>query len=238
MDFSDLETEQKLAWVQQRLGYWSSLMGGQIVTKSEDDQIELRTKIGERPTRVVVEYDMGWTEIQTKITNTTGVLVLNWDADKQPTDAAHDPEWDGGDEQVMFLAPGLYIEEYPDEAKAMWELLGRLPQPMVQEIIQAMPTRISYLKVDADKIELKFQPNFHELPDPSQLQWVFQMLDRIARHFESGQESVANKPKVYIAGQAANIVNAVSCPHCNTVVDLTQGSFCFNCGAALKPKLA
>lgn len=237
MDFSDLETEQKLAFVQQRLGYWSSVMGGQVVTKTDDDECELRTRLGERPVRVVVDYDTGWTTIQTKLANTTGVLVLSWDAEKQPNNAAHDPEWDGGDEQVIFLAPGVYIEEYPDEAKAMWELIGRVPQPLMQEIVQAMPTRISHLKIDADVIVMRFEPNFDQLPDPSQLQWVFGLADRIARHFEAGQESVANKPVLYVGGKAANIVNVVSCPHCNTVVDLTQGSFCFNCGAPLKPKV-
>jgi hypothetical protein len=237
MDFSDLETEQKMAFVQQRLGQWSSQLGGQVVTKSDDDQVELRTKIGERAMRVVVDYDTGWTDIQTKLANTTGVLVLWWDPDKQPDGNAHDPEWDGGSEQRMFLGPGLYIEEYPDEAKAMWELVGRVPQELMGEIVQAMPTRFSYLKVDADMIDLRFQPNFDKLPDPSQLQWVWGLVDRIARHFEGGQESVAAKPKLYISGKAANIANVVSCPHCNTVIDLSQGTFCFNCGAPLKPKL-
>ena len=59
----------------------------------------------------------------------------------------------------------------------------------------------------------------------------------IARHFEGGQESVAAKPKLYIRGQAANVATMASCPHCNTVVDLSQGSFCFNCGAPMKPKV-
>lgn len=237
MDFSDLETEQKLAFCQQRLGYWGSVLGGQVVTKTDDDEVELRTRLGERAVRVVVDYDTGWTKVQTKLANTTGVLVLWWDADKQPTDAAHDPEWDGGSEQRLFLAPGLYIEEYPDEAKAMWELIGRTPQPLMQEIVQAMPTRISQLRIDADMIEMRFEPNFDQLPDPSQLQWVFGMADRIAAHFEGGQESVSAKPKLYIGGKAANIANMASCPHCNTVVDLSQGSFCFNCGAPMKPKV-
>jgi len=136
MDFSDLDTEQKIAFCQQRLGSWSSLLGGQVVTKTDDDQVELRTRIGERATRIVVDYDTGWTDVQTKVTNTTGVLVLWWDPDKQPHDSAHDPEWDSGSEQRLFLAPGLYIEEYPDEAKAMWELVGRLPQPLIQEIVR------------------------------------------------------------------------------------------------------
>src|ERR1043165_1630239 len=132
MDYSDLETEQKIAFCQQRLGYWSSLLGGQVVTKTDDDEVELRTKMGERAVRVVVDYDTGWTKVQTKLANTTGVLVLHWDADKQAPGGAHDPEWDSGSEQVLFLAPGLYIEEYPDEAKAMWELVGRTPQPLMQ----------------------------------------------------------------------------------------------------------
>ncbi len=237
MEFSDLDSEQRLAFCQQRLGSWSGVLGGQVVTNSDDDQVELRTRVGERATRVVVDYDTGWTDIQTKVANTTGVLVLWWDPDKQPNNNAHDPEWDSGSEQRMFLAPGLYIEEYPDEAKAMWELVGRLPQPLVQEIIQAMPTRISYLKVDADMIEMRFQPNFDQLPDPASLQWVFAMADRIARHFEAGTDSVSSKPKLYIAGKAANIANMASCPHCNTVVDLSEGSFCYNCGAPMKPKV-
>jgi hypothetical protein len=237
MEFSDLETDQKIAFCQQRLGTWSSLLGGQVVTKTDDDQVELRTRIGERATRVVVDYDTGWTDVQTKVANTTGVLVLWWDPDKQPTDGAHDPEWDSGSEQRLFLAPGLYIEEYPDEAKAMWELVGRVPQPLMHEIVQAMPTRISQLKVDADVIMMRFQPNFDQLPDPAHLQWVFALADRIARHFEGGSESVASKPKLYISGKAANIANVASCPHCNTVVDLSQGSFCFNCGAPMKPKV-
>jgi hypothetical protein len=237
MDFSDLETEQKIALCQQRLGAWAGLLGGQVVTKTDDDQVELRTRLGERATRVVVDYDTGWTDVQTKLANTTGVLVLWWDPEKQPNDGAHDPEWDGGSEQRMFLAPGLYIEEYPDEAKAMWELIGRVPQPLMHEIVQAMPTRISYLKIDADVIEMRFEPRFDQLPEPSQLQWVFQLADRIARQFEGGSESVAAKPKLYISGQAANIATIASCPHCNTVVDLSQGSFCFNCGAPMKPKV-
>lgn len=237
MDFSDLDTDQKLAFCQQRLGAWSSVLGGQVVTKTDDDQVELRTRIGERPTRVVVDYDTGWTDVQTKITNTTGVLVLWWDPEKQPQDSAHDPEWDSGSEQRMFLAPGLYIEEYPDEAKAMWELVGRVPQPLMHEIVQAMPTRISHLTIDADGIAMRFEPHFDQLPDPVHLQWVFDMAERIARHFEGGGESVASKPKLYISGKAANIMSVASCPHCNTVVDLSEGSFCFNCGAPMKPKL-
>ena len=55
MDFSDLETEQKLAFCQQRLGYWGSLLGGQVVTKTDDDEVELRTRVGERAIRVVVD---------------------------------------------------------------------------------------------------------------------------------------------------------------------------------------
>lgn len=237
MDYSDLETDQKIAFCQQRLGMWASLLGGQVVTKTDDDQVELRTRVGERATRVVVDYDTGWTDVQTKVANTTGILVLQWDLEKQAPSAAHDPEWDSGSEQVMFVAPGIYIEEYPDEAKAMWDLVGRVPQPLMHEIVQAMPTRISRLKIDADVIVMRFEPDFHELPDPQHLQWVFQMADRIARHFEGGQESVAAKPMLYIKGKAANIATMASCPHCNTVVDLSEGTFCFNCGAPMKPKV-
>ncbi len=237
MEYSDLEEEQRIAFCQQRLGAWSGVMGGQVVTDVEDDRVELRTRVGDRATRIRVDFDTGWTDVETKLANTTGVLVLSWDADKQPTNAP-DPEWDDGSEQRMFLAPGLYIEEYPEEAKAMWELVGRMPQPLVQEIIQAMPTRISYLKIDADHISLRFEPDFHELPpDVSAVQWVFAMCDRIARFFESGSDSVASKPKLYISGKAANIANMASCPHCNTVVDLSEGSFCYNCGAPMKPKV-
>lgn len=237
MDFSDLESDQRIAFCQQRLGGWSSVLGGQVVTKTDDDQVELRTRIGDRPTRVIVDYDTGWTDVEAKIANTTGVLVLWWDPDKQPENNAHDPEWDGGSEQRMFLAPGLYIEEYPDEAKAMWELVGRLPQQMVHEIVQAMPTRISHMRIDADKLSMRFEPRLDQISDPAAMQWVFGLTDRIARVFEGGNESVASKPKLYIAGKAANVANMASCAHCNTVVDLSQGSFCFNCGAAMKPKI-
>jgi hypothetical protein len=49
----------------------------------------------------------------------------------------------------LEVGRGPYIEEYPDEAKAMWALLGRVPQELVQELIQAMPTRISQVWTQA-----------------------------------------------------------------------------------------
>ncbi len=231
-DYFFWEDAQKIAFCQKTLTELMPVLGGQIHIDRDDDRMELRTQLGPRPARVLIDFSSGWVETQLTLTNTLGVLVLSWDPDKQPKTQIG--PWDEDKQLRYFIGPGVFIEEYEEEAKAMYQVVGQLPQPLVHEILQAMPYRFTHLAIDASRIELKFKPEVHHLENPPQLfSMVFGMLDRIASAFETGQNAVAARPKVYIGGKPMNTLGPVSCPFCNTIVDTSQGSFCPNCGSAV-----
>ena len=233
-DYFSWEDEQKLDYCKRFLGQVGPVLGGNIHVDEDDDEIELRTQIGARPARIIIDYDSGWVSVEAKLTNTVGVLVLNWDPDKKPKQSS-DP-WDEDKELRLFIGPGVFIEEYPDEANEMMQLVGRLPPQMIQEFVAAMPTRFPRISVDATALKVNFKPEVHEIQNPPQLfSMVFGMIDRAGRVFESGQAEVSAKPRVYIGGKPADaMMGAMPCPYCRTICDPTQGAFCPHCGAALK----
>jgi hypothetical protein len=129
----------------------------------------------------------------------------------------------------------VFIEEFPDEANAMIQLVGQLPPQLVGELLQAMPNHFNRVTIDAASIKLDFKPEVDVLPDPPRFfPMVFGLIDRIARTFESGQNAVAAKPRVYIGGQAVSPGGPMSCPYCHTVVNAAGASHCPNCGAAIQ----
>lgn len=228
------DEDQQRAYCQQGLSSLIPVLGGQLHWNEDDEQFELRTQVGPRPTRVVVDLSFGGVEIHTQFANTVGVLVLHWDPEKQPKAPGGGP-WDDDGEVRHFIGPGVYIEEYPEEANAMIQLVGGLPPQLVNEFVQAMPNNFARISIDSSMIELDFKNEVDILPNPTQFfPMVFGLIDRIAQTFESGQNAVAAKPRVYIRGQAVNPGGPITCPFCHTVVNVAQASHCPNCGGAIQ----
>ena len=235
-DYFSWEDEEKLEYANAALAPLVPAFQGKL-KRVDDDELHLQGQSGDRKFRLKVDFDSGWMTLELRIANRKGVLSLHRDKDQASGAPPEEPdEWDEQDrrETKEFLAPHIYIEEYADEFAEMKQLLGTLPGNTLPEIAKFMnATQASRLLVDAEKLEVGFDPDYYKVRLDQLLPYAVQFCGWLAGLFEAGDQAVSAKPRVYIGGQAVTggALNLVSCQFCGGKVQLDPAGHCPNCGA-------
>ena len=125
--YSYWSDEQKVAIGHQLMHALQPILGGQVHHDTEEETIELRTQIGERLARIVLDLSWGSFDVEMRFVNTLGLLELKWDPSKEARDESQSA-WDQNAEVRHLVGPGVFIEEYANEAKQMIMLASRFPQ--------------------------------------------------------------------------------------------------------------
>lgn len=239
--WDDWETPQRMEFCKTQLEALKRSYGdeGKLKRRTGDDEVELQTTYQGRPVRVTIDYDAGWTTLSMKLVNRRGWLVLNYDSDKQPSMMATDGEWEDDQEEgqtTHIFAPGVYLEEYPYEAKPMIELWGTLPPALQQSMIGALQQGVvNGLNIDAYVIYSTTTEDIYEIRDlKGFIDQRFALFKQIADVFAEGNADLSPKPRVYIGGlpaQGQAVAAKVACSYCSTNYIPDDDPRCPNCGA-------
>ena len=224
------------------------LDGAKLKKLPDDDEIELRARIGGTPVRINFEVDMGWVRPEMKITNRVGTVELERDHEKIPQGRDPDDDWADEDELRVFVARGIYVEGDESDVDETLGSLGALPPALGQRLLGEMERlEMSRFHAFSDHMSVGFKPNNYEMADPVQhiLDGV-RLMKEMADALATGERDMASEPKVIIRGnvvidgvqvqptQSAHVAPAVSrvkCGYCSTLFVLGTASNCPNCGA-------
>ncbi|MBI5524760.1 MAG: hypothetical protein HY897_00345 [Deltaproteobacteria bacterium] len=232
------EDEEKLAYCRTQFGRTAKELGAQVKERLDDDEIWVTGKHDGRPYRVKTDVDMGYIELEMKIENRLGVVVVQYQAGEEESDSGDEgdrDEWDDSDgrEAKHFLAPKVFLEEMPDELAPMKALLEQQPA-VADHIKEVMPAqRIDRLRVDSDVLVVHFADDLVARDMVQASKAALATMGWLAGVFESGSSQVAEKPKVYIDGKPAAIGSSgalVTCKFCDQLVPLDARRRCPNCG--------
>jgi len=226
------------------------LENGKIKKLPDDDEIELRARIGGTPLKINFEVDMGWVRPEMKITNRTGDLDLERDHEKIPQDRDPDDDWADEDELRVFVAKGIFVEGDEPDVNGTLGTLAALPSELSQRLLAEMERlRMSRLYAFSDSLSVGFQPNNYEMADPVQhildgLRLMKELADALAK----GDRDMASEPNVIIRGHVeidgqrvestqgipqAAAIGRVKCAYCSTLFVSAAEPRCPNCGAPL-----
>lgn len=239
--WDDWETPQRLEFCKTQLEALKQAYGGEgkLKKRTSDDEVELQTTFEGRPVRFTIDFDTGWVTLSMKLVNRRGWLMLSYDSDKQPSMMHSDGEWEEDEDEgqtVHIFAPGVYLEEYPYEAKPMIEVWGTLPPDLQQQVVGALQNQtLTSLNIDAYVIYSSTNEDIYEIRDPKAFaDQRFSLFKRIADVFAQGDADLSPKPRVYIGGlpaQGQAVAAKTSCTYCNTNYVADDDPRCPNCGA-------
>ncbi len=226
------------------------LENGKIKKLPDDDEIELRARVGGTPVRINFEVDMGWVNPEMKIANRIGEIQLERDHEKIPQERDADDDWADEDELRVFAAKGIFVEGDDDEVNQTLGTLGALPAELSQKLLAEMERlRMSRFYAFSESMSVGFQPNNYEMADPVQniLDGV-RLMKEVADALASGGRDMAAEPKVVIRGHVeiggqvvaptegvhqAAAIGRVKCTYCSTLFVPAAEPRCPNCGAPL-----
>ncbi len=243
------DDEQKWALCEELLGELAPGIDGAKIKKiPDDDEIELRGRMGDTPVKVNLEVDMGWVRPEMKITNRTGELRLERDHEKIPQQRDPDDDWADDDELRVFAAKGIFVEGDEEEVNETMGTLRQLPGETGAELLAAMERlRITMVYAFRDSLSFNSGPNLQDMADPSaHISDLLAIMKKLADALASGERDMAGEPKVRISGAVeingqrieptaggfvAPAVERVQCEYCSTLFVLGTVSNCPNCGA-------
>ncbi len=243
------DDEQKWALCEELLGELAPRIEGAKIKKiPDDDEIELRGRMGDTPVKVNLEVDMGWVRPEMKITNRTGELQLERDHEKIPQQRDPDDDWSDDDELRVFAAKGIFVEGDEEEVNETLGTLGQLPGGTGAELLAAMERlRINTVYAYRDSLSFNSGPNLQDMADPiAHIADLLAIMKKLADALASGERDMAGEPKVRITGAVeingqriaptaggfvAPAVVRVQCEYCSTLFVLGTVSNCPNCGA-------
>ena len=172
------------------------LENGKIKKLPDDDEIELRARIGGTPVRINFEVDMGWVRPEMKVTNRIGEIELERDHEKIPQERGADDDWADDDELRVFVAKGIFVEGDESEVDSTLGSLAALPPELSQKLLTEMERlRMSRLYGFAESLSVGFEPNNYEMADPVQhiLDGVA-LMKELADALASGERDMARSP--------------------------------------------
>lgn len=260
---------RRTPWARRLKGYWDMadrnkwplcegllqdiaphLENGKIKKLPDDDEIELRARIGGTPVRVNFEVDMGWVRPEMKITNRIGEISLERDHEKIPQDRDSGDDWADDDELRVFVAKGIFVEGDDEEVDETLGSLSRLPGDLDRKLVAEMERlQISHFYAFSESMNVGFGPNNYEMVDPVQhILDAIQLMKSVADALATGERDMASEPRVVIRGNveidglrveptegvhAPHAVERVTCGYCSTLFVPAAELRCPNCGAPM-----
>ncbi len=235
IEFDDLESEEeKIQYLMDLLKPIAGKTGGQLRHVSKEDEIQCSGKFENRPFRLIMDTSTGGLNVEIKLNNTVGIMDISYDPEAEPTEDQADPEWETREEQRYFMAPGYYLEGYPEDLAESKRVLETL-DPAEVGTVTALMERLGIGWVNARDSFLNCGL-FESLFDPDEIFGIVLALHRYAAQFEKGGEQVAPAPTLIIGGVAVNpeLIAAMQiCPFCNSNVAVGKDRKCPNCGGGL-----
>lgn len=238
--WDDWDDPERMEWCKRQLEALKRAFGdeGKLKKRTSDEELELQTTYQKRPVRFTVDYDTGWLTITTKFVNRRGWFMVQYDADKNAPVPGADDGWEDDEEEgqtVHVFAPGVYLEEFPYEAKPMIKLFSELAPPTQELIIKSLRLkRFDRIAVDAFSISGGTDESLHEVRDLEAFcRERFDTFHQIAEDFGAGETDVQPKPRVYINGRPAQAqaTAKVKCAYCATHYVADDDPRCPSCGA-------
>ena len=256
-------------WARRLKGYWDmddpakwplceELLGdiaphldsGKIKKIPDDDEIELRGRIGGTPVKINFEVDMGWVRPEMKITNRIGEIQLERDHEKIPQERDEDDDWASDDELRVFVAKGIFVEGDDEEVDETLDTLSQLPEALRGKLLAEIERlQFNHLYVYRDGMNVGLKPNNYEMADPVQhILDVVSIMKQLADTVAAGDRDMASEPRVIIRGNVMidgqpvaptegvhtpRSFGRATCKYCSTLFVPGVGSRCPNCGAPL-----
>ena len=234
-EFDSLESEdEKVEYLFNLLKPVLEKTAGRLRHVKKDEEVQCSGKYEGRSVRIIMDASTGGLKVEMKIRNTAGIIRILYDPDAEPEDHGPDAEWDSGEEQRFFMAPGFYIENYPDRLASEKKVLETL-DPQELKNITALMRRLGIGWVYAESGLLSCGL-FESLFDGDEISGIIQALHRFAVQFEKEGDQVPAGPSVILGGAEINpeLVPAfIVCPFCNSKVTAGRNRKCPNCGAGL-----
>lgn len=203
---------------------------GRVKENEDDDEVEIRGRINNRPIRIMwghsdLHPDDPTVEVQ--CSELIPIIDLERDYDKIPKEKDMDEDWaDESAEIRIFVAKGIFVEGSEEEVNETLGNLKALPQEMVDKMIQRMEEApLTYLRTGYERVESIYDTDVVKMQDPvNEIYSMAELLDEIATLYDKG-------------GAKAGTINQtmdykrVSCKYCSTMFILDKKSNCPNCGA-------
>lgn len=247
-NYGDLSDSKQWALSEQLLGDIAPAFDNAKIKKLlDDDEIELRGRIGDLPVRINFEVDMGWVRPEMKIANRTGELRLERDHEKIPLEKAAGDDWADEDALRVFVAKGIFVEGSEEDINQTLSTLGALPHALCTELFAEMERlRMSQLYAFVESLSARFDPNHYEMNDPvADVTAAAQLMQKLAVTLSQGSQGAgAASPGEFHDVEDGEIdmrgggfapaaaVQRVKCSYCSTLFVLGTTSNCPNCGAA------
>ncbi len=207
-----------------------------IKPNQEDDEMELRARIGGMPIRVQLETDMGWVFVEMKIKNRVGLFELQWDTDMGPIDVDDDDDWGDEDGDVrVFVHKNVFLEGSWSEVEESIGTLKSIPNGFANSLYESMSRlEASRFLAEPSLIKLnKIIPAFYEMSDPiKEITALVQVVQDSAKVLEAGSRDLTAQPSVFADGLAGlSRPKRVTCAYCHCQFPLGDSARCENCGA-------
>lgn len=234
-EFHDLESEEeKVQFLSDLLRPIAEKTDGSVRYARDDEEVQCTGKIEKRPFRIVMDSSTGGLKAEMKLRNTVGLLDLNYDPDAQPITDAPDPEWNDGDDERHFLAPGFYLEGDSEGLADAKRTLDALDPAEVARITSLMSRfGIGWVNANASLLSCGL---FESLFQTSAILEIVQALHRYAAQFEKEGAQVEAAPTLILGGVVIHperMATIQTCPYCKSNVEIGADRKCPNCGAAL-----
>ena len=245
-NYGDLSERKQWALCEALLGDVAPGMDNAKIKKlPDDDEIELRGRVGNLPVRINLEVDMGWVRPEMKIANRTGELQLERDHEKIPMEKDADDDWADEDDLRVFVAKGIFTEGGEEEVNQTLSTLGKLPEPLAQELLGEIERlRMTTVYAFADSMSVGFDPNHYDMDDPVRhITDGVAMMQKLAGALSEGAAAAPGDFQDVEDGELdmrgggfapAAAVARVKCKYCSTLFVMGATSNCPNCGAAFE----
>ncbi len=206
------------------------LDSGRIKENPDNEDIEIRGRINNRPVRIVWSYsDLHPDDpsVELQCSETIPVIDLERDYDQIPKEKDVDEDWGDEDQELrIFVAKGIFVEGDED---AVNETLGNfkaLPQEMADKMLQKMEAApLTYLRTGYETVESVYDIDVVKMQDPvNEIYSMAELLDEIATLYDKGEAKARNQNQTLD-------YKRVSCKYCSTMFILDKKSNCPNCGA-------
>ncbi|MAE29967.1 MAG: hypothetical protein CMJ87_13445 [Planctomycetes bacterium] len=154
----DMDDDERVPYCRERLETLADLVPGKVFVREDDREVHYSGRVNERPFRIKVCLLSGNMDIESKLVNGQVPFFLRYDPDKDGADEA-DENWDDTHERELthFVAPGLFLKDYPHDLDAIRGVLDQLPSTFGERTLETMvKLGVRTLHVGRETISLTF----------------------------------------------------------------------------------
>ncbi len=154
----DMDDDERVPYCRERLETLADLVSGKVFVREDDREVHYSGRVNERPFRIKVGLLSGNMDLESKLVNGQVPFFLRYDPDKDGADEA-DENWDDTHERELthFVAPGLFLKDYPHDLDAIRGVLDQLPSTFGERTLETMvKLGVRTLHVGRETISLTF----------------------------------------------------------------------------------